>query len=178
MWMILAMGLADLGGYCIPALPKGQNWQMVETKFSNKMRPIVWTNRRQIRVSFPLGSVGDDWNLSHDSSGVPRSPLAASQSSCHWTIPWQIQNRENVENLWILENDIKSTKSQIQKFKMGFLSPAFKSVKYLWGTMNGIFMIILVSSQFWSRTRDATRNPEDPVPRGPGQFFTPWFPKE
>ena len=120
MWMILAMGLADLGGYCIPALPKGQNWQMVETKLSNKMRPIVWTNRRQIRVSFPLGSVGDDWNLSHDSSGVPRSPLAASQSSCHWTIPWQIQNRENVENLWILENDIKSTKSQIPNSKWVF----------------------------------------------------------
>ena len=153
------MGLADLGGYCIPALPKGQNWQMVETKFSNKMRPIVWTNRRQIRVSFPLGSVGDDWNLSHDSSGVPRSPLAASQSSCHWTIPWQIQNRENVENLWILENDIKSTKSQIQKFKMGFLSPAFKSVKYLWGTMNG--------TQFlWLYWFPASFDPGLGMPRG------------
>ena len=27
-------------------------------------------------------------------------------------------------------------------------------------------------------SRDATRNPEDPIPRGPGHFFTPQFPEE
>ena len=26
--------------------------------------------------------------------------------------------------------------------------------------------------------RDATRNPKDPIPRGPGDFFTPRFPEE
>ena len=30
----------------------------------------------------------------------------------------------------------------------------------------------------YTQTRDATGNPEDPIPWGPGHFFTPRFPEE
>ena len=66
-------GLGRSLGHCRPALPKGRKYQMVKTQTeSHDRRPIVWTNRWQIWVSFSFevcrGTAGiyhaDPWGFS------------------------------------------------------------------------------------------------------------------
>ena len=66
-------GLGRSLGVCRPALPKGRKYQMVKTQTeSHDRRPIVWTNRWQIWVSFSFevcwGTAGiyhtDPWGFS------------------------------------------------------------------------------------------------------------------
>ena len=51
-WWILAMGLADLWGIANLHCRKVESTKWLKHKLSHDRRPIVWTNKRQIWVSF------------------------------------------------------------------------------------------------------------------------------